>query len=46
VLASSPGFKAASAFASDERVPDTGIGVAQLRLANLVQGDWLAGLGR
>ncbi len=34
---------AAPAFASDERVLNIGIGVAQLRLANLVQGDWLSG---
>jgi hypothetical protein len=34
---------AASAFVSDERVLNVGIGVAQLRLANLVQGDWLSG---
>jgi hypothetical protein len=40
VLASSLGFMAASAFLSDERVLNVGIGVAQLRLANLVQGDW------
>ena len=33
---------AASAFVSDERVLNVGIGVAQLRLANLVQGDWLS----
>ena len=44
VLASSLGFMAAPAFASDERVLNIGIGVAQLRLANLVQGDWLSGL--
>jgi len=43
VLASSLGFMAASAFVSDERVLNIGIGVAQLRLANLVQGDWLSG---
>jgi hypothetical protein len=43
VLASSLGFMAASAFVSDERVLNVGIGVAQLRLANLVQGDWLSG---
>jgi hypothetical protein len=43
-LASSLGFMAASAFVSDERVPNSGIGVAALlRLANLVQGDWLSG---
>jgi hypothetical protein len=42
-LASSLGFMAASAFVSDERVPNIGTGVAQLRLANLVQGDWLSG---
>jgi hypothetical protein len=42
VLASSLGFMAASAFVSDERVLNVGIGVAQLRLANLVQGDWLS----
>jgi len=34
---------AASAFASDERVLNIGIGVARLRLANLVQGDRLSG---
>jgi hypothetical protein len=33
---------AASAFVSDERVLNVGIGVAQLRLANLGQGDWLS----
>ena len=43
MLASSLGFMAAPAFASDERVLNIGIGVAQLRLANLVQGDWLSG---
>jgi hypothetical protein len=43
VLASSLRFMAASAFVSDERVPNTGTGAAQLRLANLVQGDWLSG---
>jgi hypothetical protein len=43
VLASSLGFMAASAFLSDERVLNVGIGVAQLRLANLVQGDWRSG---
>jgi hypothetical protein len=43
VLASSLGFMAASAFVSDERVLNVGIGVAQLRLANLVQGDWRSG---
>jgi hypothetical protein len=43
VLASSLGFMAASAFVSDERVLNTSTGVAQLRLANLVQGDWLSG---
>jgi hypothetical protein len=43
VLASSLGFMAASVFVSDERVLNVGIGVAQLRLANLVQGDWLSG---
>jgi hypothetical protein len=42
VLASSLGFMAASALASVERVLNVGIGVAQLRLANLVQGDWLS----
>jgi hypothetical protein len=42
VPASSLGFMAASAFVSDERVLNVGIGVAQLRLANLVQGDWLS----
>jgi hypothetical protein len=36
------GVMAASAFASVERVLNVGIGVAQLRLANLVQGDWLS----
>jgi hypothetical protein len=34
---------AAPAFVSDERVLNIGISVAQLRLANLVQGDWLSG---
>jgi hypothetical protein len=34
---------AASVFVSDERVLDVSIGVAELRLANLVQGDWLSG---
>jgi hypothetical protein len=34
---------AASAFVSDERVLNVGIGVAELRLANLVQGDWRSG---
>ena len=34
---------AVSAFVSDERVLNVGIGVAQLRLANLVQGDWRSG---
>jgi hypothetical protein len=43
VLASSLGFMAASAFVSDERVLNIGIGVARLRLANLVQGAWLSG---
>jgi hypothetical protein len=43
VLARSLGFMAASAFVSDERVLNVGIGVAQLRLANLVQSDWLRG---
>jgi hypothetical protein len=43
VLASSLRFMAASAFVSDERVLNVGIGAAQLRLANLVQGDWLSG---
>ena len=33
---------AASAFVSDERVLNIGIGVAQLRLANLAQGGWLS----
>ena len=43
VLASSVGFMAASAFVSDESVLHIGIGVAQLRLVSLVQGDWLSG---
>jgi hypothetical protein len=43
VLARSLGFMAAAAFVSDERVLNVGIGVAQLRLANFVQGDWLRG---
>jgi hypothetical protein len=34
---------AASVFVSDERVLNVSIGVAELRLANLVQGDWLSG---
>ncbi|HEY3034899.1 MAG TPA: hypothetical protein VGJ54_09595, partial [Streptosporangiaceae bacterium] len=34
---------AASVFVSDERVLNVSIGVAQVRLANLVQGDWLSG---
>src|SRR6266568_5483150 len=34
---------AASVFVSDERVLDVSIGVAELRLASLVQGDWLSG---
>jgi hypothetical protein len=46
VLASSLGFIAASAFVSDERALNIGIGAAQPRLANLVQGDWLSGLRR
>ena len=32
---------AAAVFVSDERVLNVGIGVAELRLANLVEGDWL-----
>lgn len=43
VLASSLGFMAASVFVSAEGVLNVGIGVEQLRLANLVQGDWLSG---
>jgi hypothetical protein len=43
VLASSLGFMAASAFVADDRVLGVGIGVAQPRLANLGQGDWLSG---
>jgi hypothetical protein len=34
---------AASVFVSDEHALDIGIGVAELRLANLVRGGWLAG---
>jgi hypothetical protein len=34
---------AASVFVSDERVLNVSIGVAELRLANLVQGHWLSG---
>ncbi len=34
---------AASVFVSDERVLNVSIGVAELRLAYLVQGDWLSG---
>ncbi len=34
---------AASVFVSDERALNVSIGVAQVRLANLVQGDWLSG---
>ena len=32
-----------SVFVSDERVLNVSIGVAELRLANLVRGDWLSG---
>jgi hypothetical protein len=34
---------AGSVFVSDERVLDVSVGVAQLRLASLVQGGWLSG---
>jgi hypothetical protein len=40
------GVMAASAFVSYERVLNIGIGVAQLRLANFVQGDRLSGARR
>jgi hypothetical protein len=37
------GAVAASVFVSGEKVLDVGVGVAQLRLVNLAQGDWLRG---
>jgi hypothetical protein len=43
LVASSLGAMAASVFVSDERALNVSIGVAQVRLANLVQGDWLSG---
>ena len=43
LLASSLGTMAASVFVSDEHALDTSIGVAELRLADLVRGGRLAG---